>query len=55
MLDEARAGGTNIVMATHDLDFVAALADRVSMLFDGEVACTEPTGEFFRNNIFYRL
>lgn len=55
MLDEARADGATIVMATHDLDFVAALADRVSMLFDGEVACTEPTGEFFRNNIFYRL
>ena len=55
MLDDARREGTTIVMATHDLEFVLDHADRVSMLFDGEVACTESADEFFRNNIFYRL
>lgn len=55
LVDEARRGGETIVMATHDLEFASAVADRMSLLFDGEVACTEPVDEFFRNNLFYRL
>lgn len=55
LMDEARRGGATIVMATHDLEFASAVADRMSLLFDGEVACTEPVDEFFRNNLFYRL
>lgn len=55
LVDEARRGGATIVMATHDLEFASAVADRMSLLFDGEVACTEPVDEFFRNNLFYRL
>lgn len=46
--------GCTIVLATHDLPFVACVADRITMLFDGEDACTEAPGEFFRNNLFYR-
>lgn len=55
LVDEARRDGATIVMATHDLEFASAVADRMSLLFDGEVACTEPVDEFFRNNLFYRL
>lgn len=55
LVDEAHRGGATIVMATHDLEFASAVADRMSLLFDGEVACTEPVDEFFRNNLFYRL
>lgn len=55
LVDEARRGGATIVMATHDIEFASAVADRMSLLFDGEVACTEPVDEFFRNNLFYRL
>lgn len=55
VLEEERARGATIVMATHDLELVSGLANSVSLLFDGEVACTEPADEFFRNNIFYRL
>lgn len=55
LVDEARRGGATTVMATHDLEFASAVADRMSLLFDGEVACTEPVDEFFRNNLFYRL
>lgn len=43
-----------IVMATHDLPFAACAADAITMLFDGEDACTETPSEFFRNNLFYR-
>ena len=46
--------GCTIVLATHDLPFAACAADTITMLFDGEDACTEAPGEFFRNNLFYR-
>ncbi len=48
------AEGKTIVLVTHDLDFAFATADEVSMLFDGEVACTEPVQDFFENNLIYR-
>lgn len=48
------AEGVTIVVATHDLPFAACVADAITMLFDGEDACTETPSEFFRNNLFYR-
>lgn len=48
------AEGVTIVLATHDLTFAACAADAVTMLFDGEDACTESPSEFFLNNLFYR-
>ncbi len=51
--DRARAGCA-VFMATHDLDFAAQVADVVSMMFDGEIACTQPTDEFFSSNVYYR-
>ena len=46
--------GRTVVMVTHDLDFALAVADVVSMVFDGQLACTEPVESFFANNIVYR-
>ncbi|WP_270255641.1 ABC transporter ATP-binding protein [Collinsella intestinalis] len=54
MIEAARRDGVTVVVSTHDLAFVRRVADRVSLMFDGELACTEPVGEFFRNNLFYR-
>ena len=51
--DHAQAGGT-VVMATHDLDFAEQVADDISMMFDGEIACMEPPADFFADNVFYR-
>lgn len=48
------AEGKTIVLVTHDLDFAFATADEVSMLFDGELACTEPVQDFFEHNLIYR-
>ena len=45
--------GTTIVLVTHDLDFAFVVADQISMLFDGEVACSEPAEEFLANNLVY--
>ena len=53
-LRELRAQGVTVLVATHDLDFVQQLADEVSMLFDGEMACTQPAEEFFERNVYYR-
>ena len=54
MIEAARRDGVTVVVSTHDLAFVRRVSDRVSLMFDGELACTEPVGEFFRNNLFYR-
>ena len=51
--DHAEAGGT-VIMATHDLDFAEQVADDIAMMFDGEIACTEPPADFFADNVFYR-
>ena len=53
-LRDMAAGGTTVLMATHDLAFAALVADTVTMLFDGQATCTEPAREFFANNLFYR-
>lgn len=54
MIEAARRDGVTVIVSTHDLAFVRRVADRVSLMFDGELACAEPVGEFFRNNLFYR-
>ncbi|MGN0301280.1 MAG: ABC transporter ATP-binding protein [Anaerotardibacter sp.] len=46
--------GTTIVLCSHDLSFVNSVADTATMLFDGQVACSEPTSQFFQGNFFYR-
>lgn len=46
--------GCTVVFVTHDLDFTFVTADVVSMLFDGETACTEPVRQFFEGNLVYR-
>lgn len=53
LLDEGERGVT-VLLATHDLPFAALLADRVTLLFDGEAACTQPPAEFFAQSAFYR-
>ena len=48
----AQAGQT-VVLVTHDVDFAAHVADRCSMMFEGEIVCTEPVRTFFTGNQFY--
>ena len=54
LLRKLAAEGTTIVLAAHDLSFAACAADAVTMLFDGEDACTEEPAAFFGGNLFYR-
>lgn len=46
--------GATVFMVSHDLSFTARVMDMVSLLFDGRIACTQTTGEFFKENLFYR-
>ncbi len=45
--------GGSVILSTHDLAFVQAVADTVSLVFDGEIACTVPCADFFGENLFY--
>ena len=54
ILLDLRAKGRTMILVTHDLSFVKRVADRVSLLFDGEVACTQSASSFFNENLFYR-
>lgn len=49
-----RAQGRSVLMATHDLSFAACVADEVTLLFDGQAACTQPAAEFFAQTLFYQ-
>ncbi len=54
LVRRAADDGAAVVMATHDLDFAYVVADEVTMLFDGQDACTEPVDGFFSENLVYR-
>ena len=53
-LREEAARGATIIVATHDLGFVAELTDAVSFIFDGQIAATEAPADFFARNLFFR-
>ena len=42
---DSRADGRAVVVATHDVEFVATVADRVVVMADGEVVADGPTAE----------
>lgn len=42
----AREDGATVLLATHDREFVRAVADGVSLMFDGSLAVTEPVEDF---------
>ncbi len=50
----AREAGATVLLATHDMAFVEAVADRVSLMFDGCVTATQPTADFFADSWLYR-
>ena len=45
--------GITIIMVSHDVEFCAKYADRVSMFFDGQILTTDIPRRFFGNNSFY--
>ena len=53
ILDTLKSQGTTILMVSHDVEFCAKYADRVSMFFDGQILTTETPQKFFGSNSFY--
>ncbi|GAB2460939.1 ABC transporter ATP-binding protein [Jatrophihabitans fulvus] len=45
IVDELAAEGRSVVVSTHDVEFVAAAADRVIVLAEGEIVADGPTSE----------
>ncbi len=53
ILNKLKNHGITILMVSHDVEFCAKYADRVSMFFDGQVLTTETPQNFFGSNSFY--
>lgn len=53
LVQELRQEGRSVLLTTHDLAFVSAVADSVSLLFDGAVTCTEGPDEFLAGSWLY--
>jgi len=52
-LDEIGRDGASFVVATHDLDFAAAFANRCALLFQGQIVADDEPEAFFEGNLFY--
>lgn len=53
ILGQLKARGITVVMVSHDVEFCAKYADRVSMFFDGQLLTTDTPRRFFGTNSFY--
>ncbi len=53
VLNKLKSQGITILMVSHDVEFCAKYADRVSMFFDGQVLTTDTPQNFFGGNSFY--
>ena len=53
ILNKLKEQGITILMVSHDVEFSAKYADRVSMFFDGQVLTTDTPQNFFGGNSFY--
>ena len=53
ILNELKERGVTIIIVSHDVEFCARYADRVSMFFDGGIITTNTPRRFFSQNSFY--
>ena len=53
ILKELKENGVTVVTVTHDVEFAAAIADRVAMFFRGDAVSVGTPEEFFFENSFY--
>ena len=53
ILCKLKEQGVTILMVSHDVEFCARYADRVSMFFDGQLLTTDTPRRFFGSNSFY--
>ena len=53
ILMDLKEKGITVLMVSHDVEFCARYADRVSMFFDGQILTTDTPRRFFGGNSFY--
>ncbi|MBQ0050868.1 MAG: ATP-binding cassette domain-containing protein [Treponema sp.] len=53
ILKNLASKGISIVLVSHDIEFCAQTADKVSMMFEGQLTGTGTPKEFFSGNNFY--
>lgn len=53
LVKQLKENGQTIVIVSHDLEFCAAISDRCSMFFDGQLLATQTPRNFFASNRFY--
>lgn len=53
MLTDLVRTGKTVVLAGHDLEFMARYAQKCTLLFDGQLSNVQPVRDFFRDNYFY--
>lgn len=53
ILIKLKEQGVTIIMVSHDIEFCARYADRVSMFFDGQILTTDTPDKLFGSNSFY--
>lgn len=53
ILRELKEKGVTVLMVSHDIEFCAKCADKVSMFFDGAITTTNTPNRFFSQNSFY--
>ncbi len=53
LFTQLQSEGKTIVVVSHDIEWCARYADRVSLLFDGQITVTDTCRRFFSSNSFY--
>ena len=53
VLQKLKDQGITVIMVSHDVEFCAKYADRISMFFDGQILTTDTPQKFFGSNNFY--
>ncbi len=53
ILKKLKERGVTILIVSHDIEFLAEFADRISMFFDGGILTTDTPQGFFGQNSFY--
>lgn len=53
ILNRLKEAGVTVIMVSHDVEFCAEYADRVSLFFDGQIIAEDIPDRFFGGNSFY--
>jgi len=53
LLKQLNRQGMTIIMVTHDVEFAAQYANRIILVFDGQVVSDGPTRQVLGNSLFY--